>query len=441
MEGFRGVDRRPKTYGKKKTARPYVSSIFDQPSPKTYRYIVSGQDILEDPSSTELETQCLPSEALHVHPEDEPSGQTESTCSRHRPTHHSRNTETILEEAFTSLHIVRQREDDSNQGPESPILRTRSPNVQTTASHHLEVNVKPTHQCRARSHVVLPSLRKKDVSTTGILKSTHRKVEKLNPKVVDLHSSLQPDNSREWLATRKSATAVDSRRGTRQSAQHRENNDPYSFTRPLLDLANDSLSRRAPVQFQAWANELQGLFELKKIAEASYGEVYRLKLIDRSTLLGASTTDESVLKVIPLKPQVVFKSRKRQAEQMSAVEDVFMEVQTLMRMSVIPGFTNFRDIRVMEGRFPSQFVKAWKDYIQDGGKSYLPDPGNIRSYPKSQLWAVIEMENAGVDLEKFPLQNFVQTWDIFWSVAMALAKGEDLARFEVSIPFCVTHIR
>ena len=433
MEAFRGVDRRPKTYGKKKPARPYLSSIFDQPSPKTYRYIIREQDILEDPSSAEPEMQCLPSDALHAESKDERGGQPESSRSRHRPTHHSQITATSLEEAFKVLHIARERKDTSTRGSESPILRARSPNAQTTASHHLEVDIRPTHRCRAGSNVVLPSPRKKDVSTTGIPRSVRRKVEEVESKIVDLRSSLQPDDSGKLLRTRRSAAAVDGQRGTRQIAQHRESNDPHSFTRPLLDLANDPLSRQSPVQFQAWANELQGLFEVEKIAEASYGEVYRLKLIDRSTSSEAGTAAESVLKVIPLKPEVVSKSRKRQAEQMSAVEDVFMEVQTLMRMSVIPGFTNFRDLRVMEGRFPTPFVKAWKGYIRDRGKSYLPDPGNIRTYPKSQLWAVIEMENAGMDLEKFPLRNFVQTWDIFWGVAMALAKGEDLARFEVSM--------
>lgn len=70
-----------------------------------------------------------------------------------------------------------------------------------------------------------------------------------------------------------------------------------------------------------------------------------------------------------------------------------------------------------------------------------------------QLWAVIEMEDAGVDLEGFDVVGVgsntsigdnVTTacpggnnwgvfgvWDVFWNVATALAKGEREARFEV----------
>ena len=73
-----------------------------------------------------------------------------------------------------------------------------------------------------------------------------------------------------------------------------------------------------------------------------------------------------------------------------------------------------------------------------------------------QLWAVIEMEDAGVDLEGCDVVGVGRdddrhdeknskiggvdgdegwgifgVWDVFWGVSSALAKGEKEARFEV----------
>ncbi|KAI9792185.1 MAG: hypothetical protein M1816_002725 [Peltula sp. TS41687] len=192
--------------------------------------------------------------------------------------------------------------------------------------------------------------------------------------------------------------------------------------RPLLRLSHDEKDHHGPGDFQQWANELTALLTIEKIAEASYGEVYRVN--------GTERAHESVLKVIPLKPLVEGRSKKLDTFQMSSVEDVLTEARTLTRMTVIPGFTNLRDIRVMRGPLPKQFIQAWKRYHRDGVESYFPDPSRRGSYPKDQLWAIIEMENAGVDLEKFELRSMIQIWDIFWEVAMALAKGEELAEFE-----------
>ena len=238
----------------------------------------------------------------------------------------------------------------------------------------------------------------------------------------------QPSNER------ISGEQVQARKTSKCRSRTKHDDDEFAYVRPLLCLFDDnSAERKVPDDFQTWADELDDLFSVEKIAEASYGEVYRLNMADRSTELKFGASDESVLKVIPLKSLVSHRRKKLETLQMSAVEDVLTEAQTLMRMTVVPGFTNLRDIRVMRGRLPRQFVRAWKAYLRDGTESHFPDPSKSGTYTKDQLWAVIEMQNAGVDVEKFVLQNTIQIWDIFWSVAMALAKGEELAKFEVRL--------
>lgn len=254
-----------------------------------------------------------------------------------------------------------------------------------------------------------------------------------------------------------------------------------AYAHPLLTLCNDPQI----TPFQTWANDLSSYFTITKIAEASYGEVYWLSLLpsirNTSTI---SHTDESVLKVIALKPppppsppthQLTAKEAETQAAQ-SSIPSVANEVRLLRHMSPVPGFTNFRDAKVLRGRLPSQFVKAWKDYNRDVKESLFPDPGRKGSCGEGQLWAVVEMEDAGGDVEGLleklversgaasdesgragskavsskamsskpskpsksgqgtasAVQGITPTaiWDIFWSVTLTVAKGEEYAEFE-----------
>lgn len=208
----------------------------------------------------------------------------------------------------------------------------------------------------------------------------------------------------------------------------------------LLALCNHSMT-----DFTTWSDQLSTHFNITKIAEASFGEVYRLSLLQ--DLSSFSNSDESVFKIIALKPPestLPLDKRKRDAvkrkqEGMSRPEDVANEVRLLQRMSVIPGYTNFRDVRVVKGRPPAAFAKAFQDYntLQKARKkeaSHFPDPTKKTSYAEDQLWAVIEMQDAGTDLENllerqetFPIW-FV--WDVFWQVVLSLAKGEEGAEFE-----------
>jgi serine/threonine-protein kinase haspin len=202
--------------------------------------------------------------------------------------------------------------------------------------------------------------------------------------------------------------------------------------------------------FSEWANDLSEDFSLVKIAEASFGEVYRLSLQPEAaedTDLALSKNDESVLKVIALtQPLATLPKSKRdreralkKAENMSKPDDVASELKLLQRLSDIPGFTNFRDLRVLKGRPPAPFATAFTAFndAQKAAKkelSIFPDPAKKTSYSKDQLWAVIEMQDAGTDLEKLVAQgissNIWVVWDIFWQVVLALAKGEEEAEFE-----------
>lgn len=215
--------------------------------------------------------------------------------------------------------------------------------------------------------------------------------------------------------------------------------DPLTaYASPLLDLC----FKPSITPFTTYANDLSTHFAITKIAEASYGEVYRLSLLSHHASL--NRTDESVLKIVALKsaptkdaqPQSVAANRKAAA--MSSIPDVANEVRLLQHMTPIPGFTNFRCLTVVRGRLPPPFVKAWKHYHNNVKRSLFPNPAAKTSYSEDQLWAVLEMQDAGTDVETYlecailegVKASVVAVWDVFWSVAGAVAKGEEYAGFE-----------
>jgi serine/threonine-protein kinase haspin len=231
-----------------------------------------------------------------------------------------------------------------------------------------------------------------------------------------------------------------------------EPDDIYSiYASPLLALSD----RKKIVAFQDWADELAPHFEVSKIAEASFSEVYRLS----STSSANGIKEESVLKVVALKTpptvplpcqlhgravrdfeaQIEKETAQRDEDDQfkSQVEDVLSEVKLLQNLTHIPGFTVFRDLTVVQGRPSTSFNDAWKDWNKSrprGKKSEFPDPSKKTSYDEHQLWAVVEMQDAGTDCEKMMeaggLASIWDVWDVFWGVAISVGKAEEACRFE-----------
>lgn len=226
------------------------------------------------------------------------------------------------------------------------------------------------------------------------------------------------------------------------------------YTKYVSSLLNQTYGKNI-VAFDEWSSALELHFTVSKIAEASYSEVYRLST--RNPVLGSS--HESVLKLIALKtppnaPLPTFPqgrkargSTRQPSDQLeiwkekekwkSDVNDVHSEVKLLQNLNQIPGFTNFREVVVLQGRPTTLFSNAWKAWNKTrarGKKSEFPDPSKRSSYEDTQLWAVVEMQDAGTDCEKVMESGGVSTvwevWDIFWGVCLSVAKAEETCKFE-----------
>jgi serine/threonine-protein kinase haspin len=224
-----------------------------------------------------------------------------------------------------------------------------------------------------------------------------------------------------------------------------------TYVSPLLSLSDG----KKIVPFAHWSSDLEPHFEITKIAEASFSEVYRLSALSPTGIV----SQESVLKVVALKTppnaplpcqtqtravrdregQVVKEMAERDENDAwkSEVADVLSEVKLLQNLNHIPGFTNFRDMTILQGRPSSAFADAWKAWNKSrlrGKKSEFPDPSKKASYDDTQLWAIVEMQDAGTDCEKIMehggLGSIWEVWDVFWGVCLSVAKAEEACKFE-----------
>ncbi|KAJ6188828.1 hypothetical protein N7519_003736 [Penicillium mononematosum] len=205
------------------------------------------------------------------------------------------------------------------------------------------------------------------------------------------------------------------------------------YVRPILNEALSPIAAQGIQKFSSWASRSANMFDVAKLAEGSYGEVYKLHLreeacrpvVSKSKLAKLKSYGDGVFKVVPLRAKSGPGSKK-----FTAIDEIVSEVKMLKYLDPIPGFARFREIHVVQGRFPESFQNAWDHYKKTKDDCMNPNPSNKRAYPDTQLWAIVEMDDAGCELEKFAWSSIFQIYDIFWGVAMALARAEEYAMFE-----------
>ncbi|KAJ5927365.1 hypothetical protein N7516_009138 [Penicillium verrucosum] len=205
------------------------------------------------------------------------------------------------------------------------------------------------------------------------------------------------------------------------------------YVRPILNEALSPIAAQGIQKFGSWASRSANMFDVAKLAEGSYGEVYKLHLreeacrtvVSKSKLVKLKSYGDGVFKIVPLRAKSGPGSKK-----FTSIDEIVAEVKMLKYLDPIPGFARFREIHVVQGRFPESFQNAWDHYKKTKDDCMNPNPSNKRAYPDTQLWAIVEMDDAGCELEKFAWSSIFQIYDIFWGVAMALARAEEYAMFE-----------
>ncbi|CAG8226130.1 unnamed protein product [Penicillium olsonii] len=248
------------------------------------------------------------------------------------------------------------------------------------------------------------------------------------PSVSDSTADQEKSNAaeRKRAARKKVPTA-------RRSSGVVHDSKASEYVLAILNEALSPIAAQSIQKFDSWASRSANMFDVVKLAEGSYGEVYKLHMreeacrpvVSKSKFAKLKSYGDGVFKVVPLRAKSGPGSKK-----FTTIDEIVAEVKMLKYLDPIPGFARFREIHVVQGRFPESFQNAWDHYKKTKDDCMNPNPSNKRSYPDTQLWAIIEMDDAGCELEKFAWSSIFQIYDIFWGVAMALARAEEYAMFE-----------
>lgn len=169
--------------------------------------------------------------------------------------------------------------------------------------------------------------------------------------------------------------------------------------------------------------------QILKIAEASYAEVYRITN-ERGT---------SIIKVIrldsPIRPQTKTQIQARLVDEEPRSEaDIQGELQISEWLADIPGFVVYKERYIVQGKATKGLLETHQKFQRRMKKQ---DPGRAQFYPSPSRYLdntkflVIELGDAGMALEDWDLETESQLWDIFFLEAIALARAEDMAMFEV----------
>lgn len=212
--------------------------------------------------------------------------------------------------------------------------------------------------------------------------------------------------------------------------------------------------------FAKYERTVLSQFIVSKIGDGSYADVFKvLPRPQKGVLLkdaitkawtSAKSEDLVILKLIPIKPPKPAKNKIEWGD-MTTVENALSEYRLLNAMTEISGFVEFRKASVLYGALPIRLSSAIERFRKDKNNMAGKDEVRIReNYPDDQCWLMIEMSDAGHDLDTLmtgadPLGllwttttgnpqerrlDIRQARDIFWSTANSLAQGEQQAKFE-----------
>ncbi|KAF9874150.1 hypothetical protein CkaCkLH20_08522 [Colletotrichum karsti] len=167
---------------------------------------------------------------------------------------------------------------------------------------------------------------------------------------------------------------------------------------------------------------------IEKIAEASYAEVYRVRN-ERGTSIIKCIRLES-----PIKPQTKAQERSGLVdEEPHSEDDMRGELRISEWLADIPGFVVYKERYLVQGKAPKCLLETHQAFHR---KMKRKDPDRLQFYPSPSryladtVFLVVELGDAGTALEDFELADSSQLWDIFFLVAIALARAEEMSCFE-----------
>ncbi|XP_055384713.1 serine/threonine-protein kinase haspin homolog [Condylostylus longicornis] len=226
---------------------------------------------------------------------------------------------------------------------------------------------------------------------------------------------------------RKNKSFHDKYSGFAKSFNNDENQIIYC---PTLDVSlraqlspRDIVLRRCqqtdPFDFSTLYSE-SSLRHCRKIGEGVYGEVFMNKNENGEVI---------VLKIIPIEGQIEINGEVQKNFEQILPEIIIAEELSRLRndkLSMTSGFVEVKNVHCVQGCYPDHLIELWELYRDNHGT----ENDHPEVFPDDQLYIVLELANAGEDLEAFKFQNALQSYSAFLQVALSLAVAEEKFKFE-----------
>ncbi|KAB5570444.1 hypothetical protein GE09DRAFT_1103315 [Coniochaeta sp. 2T2.1] len=195
-------------------------------------------------------------------------------------------------------------------------------------------------------------------------------------------------------------------------------------------------------------DEQQQIPTLEKAAEPEQQSEPEPEAEETSCITDYSTTTDSDLRILtwddhhhkvirlesPIKPQTKAQQNSGLVdEEPHSEDDLAGELRISEWLADIPGFVVYKERYVVRGKATKALLETHQSFHR---KTKTKDPDRLQFYPSPSRYLddtrflVVELGDAGTALEDFPLEGTTQLWDIFFHTAIALARAEDLAKFE-----------
>ncbi|KAI1102652.1 hypothetical protein F4804DRAFT_312334 [Jackrogersella minutella] len=208
---------------------------------------------------------------------------------------------------------------------------------------------------------------------------------------------------------------------------------PRVVLSPVISTATESSTIEAAetdgeLQILSWVDICPTGDKIVKIAEASYAEVYRVTN-ERGT---------SIIKVIRMESPIKVQTKAQQKsglvdEEPHSESDLIGELKISEWLADIPGFVVYKERYIVQGKACKELLETHQSFHK---KLKRQDPDRLQFYPSPSRYLdgtkflVVELGDAGIALEDFKLESSDQLWDIFFHVAIALARAEAHIEFE-----------
>lgn len=162
-------------------------------------------------------------------------------------------------------------------------------------------------------------------------------------------------------------------------------------------------------------------FELSsKIGEGVYGEVF---MVPRDNC-------KNVLKIIPIEGSLIVNEEKQKTYDEISNELVIAATLSDLREEneefMTSGFAELIHSSIVKGRYPKKLIQLWNEYDEQKGS----DNDSPSIFGSNQLYLVLELGNAGTDLENYSFSTAKQGLSVFKQTVCALAVAEAYAEFE-----------